>query len=102
MAFPSLSHRTPLESPTLATVRSLSDRRAIKHVVPEKSKKEAMWEVSNALRLGCVCGYWFLQSLKPLLLGENLTAAAPGMTAVHFNDTDRIRQTIFLTMLQCH
>lgn len=53
MAFPSLSHRTPRESPTLATVRSLSDSRAIKHVVPEKEKREVGYEVSNALRFSC-------------------------------------------------
>lgn len=35
MAFPSLSQRTPRESPTLATVNSLSDSRATRHVVPE-------------------------------------------------------------------
>lgn len=35
MALPSLSHRTPRESPTLATVSSLSDSRATRHVVPE-------------------------------------------------------------------
>ena len=34
MALPSLSHRTPRESPTLATVNSLSDSRATRHVVP--------------------------------------------------------------------
>lgn len=33
-AFPSLSHNTPRESPTLATVSSLSDSSAIRHVVP--------------------------------------------------------------------
>lgn len=35
MALPSLSQRTPRESPTLATVNSLSDSRATRHVVPE-------------------------------------------------------------------
>lgn len=34
MALPFLSQRTPRESPTLATVSSLSDRRATRHVVP--------------------------------------------------------------------
>lgn len=34
MALPSLSQRTPRESPTLATVSSLSDSRATRHVVP--------------------------------------------------------------------
>lgn len=36
---PSLSHRTPRESPTLATVNSLSDSRATRHVVPERWRK---------------------------------------------------------------
>lgn len=31
---PSLSHRTPRESPTLATINSLSDSRATRQVVP--------------------------------------------------------------------
>lgn len=35
MALPSLSQRTPRESPTLATVNSLSDSSATRHVVPE-------------------------------------------------------------------
>lgn len=35
MALPSLSQRTPRESPTLATVNSLSDSRATRHVVPK-------------------------------------------------------------------
>lgn len=35
MALPSLSQRTPRESPTLATVSCLSDSRATRHVVPE-------------------------------------------------------------------
>lgn len=39
MAFPSLSHSTPRESPTLATVSSLSDSSAIKQVVPGEKQK---------------------------------------------------------------
>lgn len=39
MAFPSLSHSTPRESPTLATVSSLSDSKAIKQVVPEEKQR---------------------------------------------------------------
>lgn len=39
MAFPSLSHSTPRESPTLATVSSLSDSSAIRQVVPGERKK---------------------------------------------------------------
>lgn len=38
-AFPSLSHNTPRESPTLATVSSLSDSSATKHVVPVQKIK---------------------------------------------------------------
>lgn len=37
---PSLSQRTPRESPTLATVNSLSDSRATRHVVPERERGE--------------------------------------------------------------
>lgn len=40
MALPSLSQRTPRESPTLATVNSLSDSRATRHVVPETEGAE--------------------------------------------------------------
>lgn len=39
MAFPSLSHSTPRESPTLATVSSLSDSSAIRQVVPGEQQK---------------------------------------------------------------
>lgn len=39
MALPSLSHSTPRESPTLATVSSLSDSRATRHVVPEAERE---------------------------------------------------------------
>lgn len=59
MVFSFLLYRIFFELFTLVTVRFLFDRRVIKYVVFEKSKKEVMWEVSNVLRLGCVCGYWF-------------------------------------------
>lgn len=59
MVFSFLLYRIFFELFTLVTVRFLFDRRVIKYVVFEKLKKEVMWEVSNVLRLGCVCGYWF-------------------------------------------
>lgn len=44
MALPSLSQRTPRESPTLATVSSLSDSRATRQVVPETGGGEQQEE----------------------------------------------------------
>lgn len=44
MALPSLSQRTPRESPTLATVSSLSDSRATRQVVPETGGGEEQEE----------------------------------------------------------
>lgn len=35
------------------------------------------------------CGYWILQSLKLLLLGENLTPATLGRS-IHFNNTPNL------------
>lgn len=62
MALPSLSHRTPRESPTLATVSSLSDSRATRHVVPEtkggeelsRTKMEKDKEQGKNGKLNCV------------------------------------------------
>lgn len=59
MVFLFLLYRIFFELFMLVMVRFLFDRRVIKYVVFEKLKKEVMWEVSNVLRLGCVCGYWF-------------------------------------------
>ena len=44
-----------------------------------KNKREAMQEVSDAWAASR--GNWILQSLKPFLLGVNLTPATPGMVA---------------------
>lgn len=40
MALPSLSQSTPRESPTLATVSSLSDSSATRHVVPVNRERK--------------------------------------------------------------
>ena len=58
--------------------------------MPAKQEREAIQEVSGALRLGGFSWLLVLQSLKLLLLGDDLTPATPRMTAVHFNNTDQI------------
>lgn len=52
-----MSHRTPRESPTLATVSSLSDNSAIKQVVPGKNRRQ--WEAKQIYGV-CMCVWIYI------------------------------------------